>query len=311
MKPDLSVEIAGIRFQNPVLTASGTFGSGKEYADLVDVRRLGGIVAKTVTLEPRQGNLPPRICETPSGMLNSIGLHNEGIDRFLEDDMAFLRELGIPVIVNVAGNSVGDYVDVCRRLARVKGISALELNVSCPNVKAGGIAFGTHPGLINEVVSACRKATDLPIIVKLTPNVTNIVAIARAAEGAGADAVSLINTVVGMAIDVHTFRPRLGSGIGGLSGPAIRPIAVRMVWEVAREVDIPVIGMGGIACAEDAVEFLLAGASAIAVGTGNFMNPRATVEIVDGLEAFLVEKGLGGVRELIGRVKMGGPLPGC
>ncbi|MCL5292651.1 MAG: dihydroorotate dehydrogenase [Actinobacteria bacterium] len=311
MKPDLSVEIAGIQLKNPVMTASGTFGCGREYADLVDLKKLGAIVAKTVTLEPRKGNPPPRICETPSGMLNAIGLQNEGIDRFIEKEMPFLKKVGVPVIVNIAGDAVSDYVELCRRLSSVGDVAAIELNVSCPNVKAGGIAFGMHPGLVSEVVGACRRATGLPLIVKLTPNVGSVVGIARAAVGAGADAVSLINTVIGMSIDHNTFQPRLASGFGGLSGPAIRPIAVRMVWEVARELDVPIIGMGGVGDALDAVEFILAGATAVAVGTANFINPRATIDLIDGLEEFLIARGMDSVRDLVGKVKMDGSSPTC
>lgn len=311
MKPDLSVEIAGIRLQNPVMTASGTFGSGREYAELVDLTRLGAIIAKTVTLEPRLGNPPPRICETPSGMLNSIGLQNDGYDRFLEKDMPFLRDIGVPIIVNIAGKTVQEYSELCGCLARVEGVSAIELNVSCPNVKAGGIAFGTRPELVEEVVGACRRKTRLPLIVKLTPNVSDIGSIAQAAESAGANAFSLINTVLGMSIDPSTFMPRLASVVGGLSGPAIKPIAVRMVWEVAQKTSLPIIGMGGIATALDAIEFLLAGATAVAVGTANFVNPTATTEIVDGVEEFLKTRGIESVGEIIGAVKVEKPSPTC
>lgn len=308
MKPDLSVVLAGIELKNPVMPASGTIGAGREYADLVDLKKFGAIVAKTVTLEPMEGNPPPRICETPSGLLNSIGLQNAGFDRFIEEDMPFLRDLGIPVIVNIAGTSVPEYAELCRRLSGISGVSAIEINVSCPNVKAGGMTFGTHPGLVSEVVGSCRRATDLPLIVKLTPNVSSIVGIARAAVTAGADALSLINTVLGMAIDPFTFEPRLATGVGGLSGPAIKPIAVRMVWEVAREVNVPVIGMGGIANALDAIEFFLAGARAVAVGTANFVNPRAVVDVVDGIEEFMAARGFNKLDEIVGKVRLKGSL---
>lgn len=311
MKPDLSVEIAGIKLKNPVMTASGTFGSGREYRELVDVRALGAIVAKTVTLKKREGNPPPRICETASGMLNSIGLQNEGMEHFVNEELPFLRRFEVPIIINIAGSTVAEYVELCRKLSAAAGVSAIELNVSCPNVKAGGIAFGTHQGLVSEVVSACRRATELPLIVKLTPNVTSIAAIARSAVGAGADALSLINTIVGMAIDTATFRPKLASVVGGLSGPAIKPVAVRMVWEVARTVDIPVIGMGGVATADDAVEFMLAGATAVAIGTANFTNPSATTEIVEGLSRYLEARGMENARELIGKVRIETTPAGC
>lgn len=303
-KPDLSTEIAGLRLKNPVIAASGTFGVGREYSDLVDLGRLGAIVVKTVTLRPTAGNPPPRMCETAAGMLNSIGLHNQGVDAFIEKDLPFLRDFDVPVIVSVAGATVADYQAVCRKLNAVDGIAAVELNISCPNVKAGGLLFGSRPEMASQVTVGCHEASRYPVIVKLTPNCGDIVQVARAVERAGASAISLINTIVGMAIDPFTSRPRLSTVTGGLSGPAIKPVALRMVWEVAREVKVPVIGMGGIMDALDAVEFLLAGASAIGVGTANFVRPRATVEIIDGLATFLAERRIRSVREIVGGLKV-------
>lgn len=301
---DLSVTLAGIKMKNPVMPASGTFGSGREYSELMDISRLGAMVAKTITLHPRAGNMPPRICETTSGMLNSIGLQNEGLDHFLAHDLPFLRKFKIPIIVNIAGNKLEEYAQICRDLRGVEGVSGIELNISCPNVKAGGVAFGASAKLAEQVTAAARYNTDLPLIVKLTPNVYNISKIARAVASAGADAVSLINTLVGMSIDTDTFKPKLANITGGLSGPAVKPIAVRMVWEVAQTVNIPIIGIGGITTALDAVEFFLAGATAVAVGTANFVNPRATIDIIEGLEEYLKEKNIKDVRQLIGQVKI-------
>jgi dihydroorotate dehydrogenase (NAD+) catalytic subunit len=302
---DLSVAIGTLKLANPVIVASGTFGSGKEYSELLDLSRLGAIVCKGVSLSPMEGNEPPRICETPSGMLNSIGLQNPGADAWARDDLPFLRETGVPVIANVLGESVSEYVDVVKRLDRHSGIGAYEINISCPNVAAGGISFGCNASSASQVVSAVRKATKRLLVVKLTPNVTDIVPIARACEDAGADALSLINTVRGMAIDVDTFRPKLARVTGGLSGPAIKPIAVRMVWETARAVKVPVIGMGGISSADDALEFLLAGATAVAVGTAVFVDPSAPVRIIDGLRETLARLGKRSVDEVIGAVQTG------
>jgi dihydroorotate dehydrogenase (NAD+) catalytic subunit len=302
-KPDLSVEIAGIRLKNPVLAASGTFGYGEEYRDIVDLNSLGGIMVKGVSLRAIAGNPPPRIWETPSGMLNAIGLENPGVDVFLNEKLPFLRRFDTAVIVNIFGYSLEDYVSVAKRLDGAPGIAGLEVNISCPNVKAGGIVFGTNVKASFDLLSAVRAATKLPLIAKLSPNVTDITEFARAAADAGCDALSLINTLLGMAIDVRSRTPRLANRTGGLSGPAIRPVAVRMVWQAANAVRLPIIGMGGILTAEDALEFILAGASAVAVGTANFVNPRATLEIAAGIEAFLVEEGIGTVRELVGRVR--------
>ncbi len=302
-KPDLSVKFAGIRLKNPVLTASGTFGYGEEFRDIIDLNRLGGIIVKGVSLRPIIGNPPPRIWETPSGMLNAIGLENPGVDVFLNAKLPSLRKLDTAVIVNIFGYSVDDYVAVAEQLDGAPGVAGLEVNISCPNVKSGGIVFGTNLKAASELLSAVRRATRLPVIAKLSPNVTDITEFARAAEGAGCNGLSLINTLLGMAIDVRSRRPRLANCTGGLSGPAIRPVAVRMVWQAARAVKIPIIGMGGILTAEDALEFILAGASAVAIGTGNFVNPAATLEVVEGIRAFLEHEGAGSVRELVGQVR--------
>ena len=300
MKPDFSVRIGLLRLQNPVLTASGTFGYGQEYADLVDLNRLGGIIVKGLSLNPRPGNMPPRTVETPCGLLNAIGLQNVGVENFIADKLPFLRNLSVPVIVNILGQDIKEYRKLAERLSNVEGIAALEVNISCPNVKKGGVVFGTDYKAAARVTMAVREAARLPIIVKLSPNVTDIVSIARAVEEAGADAVSLINTLTGMAIDVETRRPRLHNVIGGLSGPAIKPVALRMVWQVAGAVKIPVIGCGGIMTAADALEFLIAGACAVQVGTANFVNPRATMEIISGIEEYLVRHNFKDVKSLVG-----------
>lgn len=297
---DLSVSIGALTLRNPVMTASGTFGSGREYSDFVDLSRLGAVVTKGVSLEPWLGNDSPRIAETPSGMLNSIGLQNPGVEAFCAKDLPWLQTQDVPVIVNVSGHSVEEYAAVAARLDEEPVVSALEVNISCPNVDAGGMAFGTSCPAAAEVTRAVRAVTGKTLIVKLSPNVTDITEIARAVEAEGADAVSLINTLLGMVIDTRTFRPVLARGVGGLSGPAVRPVAVRMVWQVAHSVGIPVIGMGGIACTADAVEFMLAGATAVAVGTANFMDPGVTTSIVDGLGAFCVSRGIARVDGLIG-----------
>jgi len=301
----LQTTIAGIEMKNPVMTASGTFGSGREYSRFMELERLGAIVVKGVTRDPREGNPTPRVCETPSGMLNAIGLQNPGVEAFVRDDLRWLAPAGVPVIVNVAGSSISEYGEVAKVLAASGGVAGIEANVSCPNVKRGGIAFGCDADLTSKVVAAVRRAAPrLPLIVKLTPAAPDIVAIAQAAEEAGADAVSLINTFPGMAIDVETFQPKLGSVAGGLSGPATRPIAVKMVFDVARAVRIPVIGMGGIMSAADALEFMLAGASAVAVGTANFVNPRAAIEIIDGLAEFVRARCIESIGDIVGQVKL-------
>ena len=302
--PDLRVDLGPLSLANPVMTASGTFGYGAEFSALVDLRRLGAIVVKGISLAPRPGNPPPRIVETACGMLNAIGLENVGLKRFVSDKMPWLRTLRSPVIVNILGDSVEEYAELAGALSAVPGISGLEVNISCPNVKKGGVAFGTVPEMAAAVTRAVRAASSLPLIVKLSPNVTDIVAMARAVADNGADAISLINTLIGMAIDVRTRRPRLANVIGGLSGPAIKPVALRMVWQVASAVRVPVIGIGGIGTAEDAVEFLLAGASAVQVGTANFYNPASSMEILSGLEAWLREQGETSVRAIIGTLRL-------
>ncbi len=290
----------GLLLKNPVMTASGTFGYGVEYSKVVDVARLGAIVTKGVTLRPRRGNAQPRLAETPAGLLNSIGLQNPGARAVIRDKARTWARLNVPVIVNIAGETVEEYVQVAALFEAAPVVAALEVNISCPNVKLGGMAFGVDPGAAAEVTSAVKAASSLPIIVKLSPNVTDIVQIAQAVVQAGADAVSLINTLVGMVIDVKARRPLLSTGTGGLSGPAIRPVALRMVYEVARAVDAPVIGVGGICSTEDALQFLMAGATAVQVGTATFVNPSTAVDIVSGLEAFLEAERLTSINEVIG-----------
>ncbi len=306
-KPNLAVDFAGIKLKNPVLTASGTFGYGEEYAEFVDLNRLGGVIVKGISLKPIAGNPPPRIWETPSGMLNAIGLENPGVDVFLREKLPFLRQFDTAVIVNIFGYSADDYIAVAERLDDAEGVSGIEVNISCPNVKAGGMVFGTDLKATAELLSAIRTKTRLPLIAKLSPNVTDVTAFAKAARDAGCDGLSLINTLLGMAIDVRTGKPRLANCTGGLSGPAIRPVAVRMVWQVAQAVSLPIIGMGGIVTSEDALEFIRAGASAVAVGTANFSNPRATMDVLDGIEAFLTESCIGGtgIDEIRGKVDIG------
>ena len=298
----LATEICGIRMKNPVMVASGTFGFGKEYSDLVDLNKMGAIVTKGTSLEPWEGNPPDRIAETPAGMLNAIGLQNDGLDSLIEEKIPWLRQFDVPVIVNVVGKSIEEYAEIARRLDSVEGVAGLEINISCPNVKHGGIAFGIDCAMTSKVVSEVRKATRLPVIPKLSPNVTDIVLMARTCVEAGADAVSLINTLLGTSIDGETRTFRLANITGGLSGPAIKPVALRMVWQVAQAVDVPVIGMGGIMTAEDAIEFLLAGADAVQVGTANFVNPNAAVEIAEGIDSYLERHGFGHVSEIVGIV---------
>lgn len=295
------VTIAGVEFKNPVMTASGTFGSGMEYSDFVDLNKLGGVVTKGVANVPWEGNPVPRVAETYGGMLNAIGLQNPGVDVFLERDIPFLKQFDTKIIVNVCGKSIEDYLEVVEKLGD-SGAALLEINVSCPNVKEGAIAFGQKADCLYDITSQIKKKAKQPVIMKLSPNVTDIAEMARAAEAAGADAISLINTLTGMKIDVHKRTFVLANKTGGLSGPAIKPVAVRMVYQAAQAVKIPVIGMGGIATAEDAVEFLLAGATAVAVGAMNFVNPYATVEIVDGIENYMRKYKVEDIRELIGAV---------
>ncbi len=304
-RPDLSVKIGPLLLPNPVLTASGTFGYGEEYADLVDLNRLGGVIVKGISLEPRAGNRSPRVVETACGLLNSIGLQNVGVERFIADKLPFLRKFSVPVIVNILGEDIKEYQKLAEKLSTAEGIAALEVNISCPNVKRGGLVFGTDYRAAKRVTKAVLAATTLPVIVKLSPNVTDIVSIACAVEEAGANAVSLINTLTGMAIDIENRRPKLHNVVGGLSGPAIKPVALRMVWQVARAVKIPAIGCGGIMTAADALEFLIAGACAVQVGTANFVNPRATLEIISGIEEYLIRHGFKGVTSLVGSLTTG------
>ena len=301
--PDLSVTIAGVKFSNPVLVASGTFGYGEEYGKLIDLSRLGGIVCKSVTLLPREGNPPPRTVETPSGMLNSIGLTNIGVDRFIQEKLPFLQKQKTRIIVNVAGGTIEEYVEVVRRLNRCQGIDMLEINISCPNVKEGGLAFGAKHKSAHSCIKQVKENSQFPIIAKLSPNVTDIEKIAQGVEDAGADAISLINTLVGMAIDVEKRKPILGNVTGGLSGPAIKPVALAMVWKVARAVNVPVIGLGGIMNTRDVLEFLLAGASLIQIGTANFVDPQTSIKIINGLNGYLREKGIKRITDLVGKLE--------
>ncbi len=297
---DLSTRLGTLALKNPVLTASGTFGFGLEYADFIDLGRLGGFIVKGTTLEPREGNPYPRMAETPSGMLNAVGLQNKGVDHFIEKIYPQIAACGSEVIVNVSGKSVADYAAVAEKLSALEGIHAIELNISCPNVKQGGMAFGTTCEGAASVVEAVRKAWPRHLMVKLSPNVTSITDIAKAVEAAGADSVSLINTLLGMAVDIERRRPVLSTVTGGLSGPAVKPVAVRMVWQVAHAVSIPVVGLGGIVNERDAIEFLMAGASAIQVGTANFINPAATVNILDGITAWCDSHGVERISDIIG-----------
>lgn len=301
---DLSVEIGKLKLKNPIMTASGTFGYGEEFADFIDLNRLGGIIVKGTTLHHREGNPYPRMAETPSGMLNAVGLQNKGVDYFIEHIYPRIKDLDARVIVNVSGSCIDDYVAVCEKLSPLDKVAAVEINISCPNVKQGGMGFGTTCSGAESVTSAVRKAYDGTMIVKLTPNVTDITEIARAVEAAGADAVSLTNTFLGMAIDVEKRKPMLSTITGGLSGPCIRPIAVRMVWQVANAVKVPVVGLGGIASGRDAIEFLLAGATAVQIGTANFVDPQVTVKAIDYIEDYLKRHQITSVRELIGGMEV-------
>jgi len=299
---DLSVRIGSLTLRNPVIAASGCFGYGVEYADVVDLSSLGGVAVKGLFLAERDGHPAPRIVETPAGMLNAIGLQGIGVRRFVAEKLPELRERGATVIVNICGSTIDEYVELARILSEAEGVAALELNISCPNIKEGGITFGCSLNGTFDVVSAVRKATRLPVIPKLTPNVTDVGAIARAAEQAGADAVSLVNTFLAMAIDIETRRPKLSNIVGGLSGPAIRPIAVRMVYETRQAVNIPVIGMGGIADARDAIEFMIAGASAVQIGTASFVDPFIWSKLLDGIRDYMRRHGVARVADLIGTV---------
>ena len=304
--PTLSVNLGKLELANPIILASGTVAYGEEYGRLYDLNRVGAIVVKGLSLQPRPGHPPPRLCETPSGLLNAIGLHNVGLKAFLADKLPFLRKHTIKVIVNIFGETTEEYVELATKLSQAEGVHAIELNVSCPNTNKGGLSFGADLEALTALVGEVRRATPLPLIVKLSPNVTDIVPFARVCEAQGADAVSLINTIRAMAIDVDTQRPKLSNVIGGLSGPAIRPIAVRMVWEVAKAVRLPIIGMGGIVTADDALEFFLAGATAVAIGSANFADPVTPVRILKGLERYLTRRGLTDIRQVIGALKLDG-----
>jgi len=303
MKPDMTVNLAGIALRNPVMTASGTFGYGEEFAEYVNLESIGAFVTKGLSLKPRAGNPTPRIVETPGGMLNAIGLQNVGIEAFIAKKVPFLRSVNTPAIANYFGNTIDEYVEMTRRLDEIPEVAGLEINISCPNVKQGGIVFGTDPACAFDVVSACRRATIKPLIVKLSPNVTDVVVMARACEDAGADALSLINTLTGMAIDLNKRRPVLANITGGFSGPAIKPIALRMVWQVAKAVKLPIIGIGGIMNATDALEFILAGATAIQVGTASFINPGAAQRIAEEMEAWLVANNVVDIKSMIGALE--------
>ena len=306
-KPNLEVKIAGIKLKNPVMTASGTFGYGQEYAPFVDLNRLGAMILKGITLKPKTGNLPPRVIETPSGMLNAIGLQNVGVEILIKEKLPYLKKFNTPVVINISGDALEEYVELAGRLGEVSkgiGVAGLEVNISCPNVKKGSMVWGTDAKATYKIVSSIRKVTTLPLIVKLTPNVTNIKIIAQAAEEAGADALSLINTLVGMAVDIDSRRPKLANISGGLSGPAVKPVALWLVWQVFQSVNIPVIGIGGITKVEDALEFIIAGARAIEIGTANFVNPGVTIEIIEGIENYLTENNIKDVNELVGSMKI-------
>lgn len=300
---DTKINFAGIEMKNPVTVASGTFGYGREMNQFFDISKLGGIITKGTSLKARQGNKPPRVCETASGMLNSIGLQNPGVEYFAQNDLPFLRSFDTAVIVNACGSSIEEYVELCKILNDLD-IDGVELNLSCPNVKAGCMAFGNTYDGVKEVTSKVRKVLDKPLIVKLTPNVTNIAEIAKAVEDAGADGVSLINTLLGMKIDINKRKPVLANNTGGLSGPAIKPVAVRMVYQVAQAVNIPVLGMGGIVCGEDAIEFMLAGATAISIGAGNFIKPTTSIETIEGIEEYMRKYSIENINEIIGKVEI-------
>ena len=303
-KPNTRIDIGGLELKNPVMTASGTFGYGREFADLIDLNRLGAIIVKGLSLEPSKGNPPLRIVETRCGMLNAIGLENVGLEAFVKEKIPFLQNLTTPTLVNIYGKTKEEYAELAARLEDIEAISGIEVNISCPNVKAGGAAFGAYPHTAAEVVRAVRSRTTKPLVVKLSPNVTDVAEIARSVEAAGADSISLINTITGMAVDIESRRPKLANITGGLSGPAIKPIALRMVWQVAQSVKIPVIGVGGIMNATDALEFLIAGAAAVQIGTANFINPRATLDVIEGIESYLIAKEIPDISEIIGSLEV-------
>lgn len=299
----MAVSLGKLKLKNPIMTASGTFGYGEEYADYIDLNKLGAIVVKGLSLKPRLGNPPPRIMETAGGMLNAIGMQNIGVDAFIEEKLPFLRKFDVKVIANIYGESYDEYKKVAKKLSSAKGVHALEINISCPNVKKGGMSFGSDPKIAAIVTRKVKEETDLPVIVKLTPNVTDIAAVAEAVEKAGADTISLINTITGMSVDLKTRTSHLKNITGGLSGPAIKPIALRMVWQVLQRVSVPVIGIGGIMTAEDALEFLTLGAKAVQIGTANFINPQATVDILEGMRNYLQSNKIKDIKQIIGTFK--------
>ncbi|MFC1826291.1 dihydroorotate dehydrogenase [Thermodesulfobacteriota bacterium] len=303
-KPHIGVNIGGVELTNPVMTASGTFGYAREFEHLLDLNRLGAIIVKGLSLEPAKGNPPQRIVETKCGMLNAIGLENVGFEVFVKEKLPFLKKLAPPFFVNIYGKEVAEYAELTARLDDIPEIAGVEVNISCPNVKAGGMAFGVYPESASEVVRAVRERTRRHLMVKLSPNVTDVAEIARSVEAAGADSISLINTLSGMAIDIETRRSKLANITGGLSGPAIKPVALRMVWQVVQSVKIPVVGIGGIMTAEDALEFLIAGAVAVQVGTANFINPRATIDIIEGIESYLLERDILDIADIIGSLEV-------
>ncbi len=305
MSPDLKVQLAkGLRLENPVMTSSGTFGYGIEYSKLFDIQRLGAIICKGTTLKPREGNPQPRLVETAYGVINSIGLQNIGVKAVIKEKAPIWAGWQVPVIVNIAGDTVEEYAELARELDGVKGVSGLEVNISCPNVNAGGAAFGAEPDCAGDVVKAVRKATSLPLIVKLTPNAPDIVSVAKAIEAAGADAISLVNCYKGMAIDIHHRRPVIANGTGGLSGPVIKPLALALVYQAAGAVKIPVVGLGGITTGEDAVEYIMAGASAVQVGSATFSNPRAALDVLEGIQSFMEKEGIKSLKEIVGTARV-------
>jgi dihydroorotate dehydrogenase (NAD+) catalytic subunit len=303
-RPDMSVEVAGIKMRNPVMTASGTFGYGAEFGEYMDLQSIGAMITKGLSLKPKAGNPTPRIVETPGGMLNAIGLQNVGVDAFITQKLPYLKNVATPVIVNLYGNTLEEYGEVASRLDSLEEVAGLEVNISCPNVKQGGIVFGTDPAAAQEVVRLVKQNTSKPVIVKLSPNVTDVVLMAKACADAGADALSLINTLTGMAIDLERRRPVLANLTGGLSGPAIKPVALRMVWQVAKSVQLPIIGIGGIMNGRDALEFILAGATAVQVGTANFLDPAAAQTIAREMEQYLVDKGISSIASMIGALEV-------
>jgi len=303
-RPDMSVEVAGIKMRNPVMTASGTFGYGAEFGDYMNLESIGAMITKGLSLRPKAGNATPRIVETPGGMLNAIGLQNVGVDAFIAQKLPFLSKVSTPVIVNLYGNTLEEYGEVASRLDSLPGVAGIEVNISCPNVKQGGIVFGTDPLAAQQVVRLVKRSTSKPVIVKLSPNVTDVVLMAKACADAGADALSLINTLTGMAIDLDRRRPVLANVTGGLSGPAIKPVALRMVWQVAKSVQLPIIGIGGIMTARDALEFILAGATAVQVGTASFLDPSAAQTIAQGMEQYLADHGIDSIASLIGALEV-------